>query len=107
MSETDYETELKTLQKVLAILSDVAPAARNRIMRAISAFVPGANSEDESPVRNDESGGRRSPKVLKFSEDRSPTSKEFMMTKRPQTDVERVACLGYYLTHYRDTDEFK
>jgi hypothetical protein len=29
------------------------------------------------------------------------------MQKQPSTDVERVACLAYYLTHYRDTPHFK
>ena len=29
------------------------------------------------------------------------------MQKRPTTDVERVAVLAYYLTHYRDTPHFK
>ncbi|MBO0840260.1 MAG: hypothetical protein J2O49_05535 [Sciscionella sp.] len=27
--------------------------------------------------------------------------------KKPATNVERIACLGYYLTHYRDTPAFK
>lgn len=42
-----------------------------------------------------------------FSEDRSIPPKEFMRQKQPRTDVERVACLAYYLTHYRDQPEFK
>jgi hypothetical protein len=29
------------------------------------------------------------------------------MQKQPQTDVERVASLAYYLTHYRDLPHFK
>ena len=29
------------------------------------------------------------------------------MQKQPLTDVERVASLAYYLTHYRDTPHFK
>lgn len=29
------------------------------------------------------------------------------MEKSPKTDVERVACLAYYLTHYRSTPHFK
>lgn len=33
--------------------------------------------------------------------------KEFMLEKAPRTDVERVACLAYYLTHYRDQPHFK
>ena len=29
------------------------------------------------------------------------------MEKAPKTDVERVACLAYYLTHYKGTPHFK
>jgi hypothetical protein len=28
------------------------------------------------------------------------------LEKQPRSDVERVACLGFYLTHYRDLPEF-
>lgn len=35
------------------------------------------------------------------------TPKEFMVQKRPSTDIERVTCLAYYLDRYRDTREFK
>ena len=33
--------------------------------------------------------------------------KEFLFEKKPQTDVERIACLAHYLTHYRSTPHFK
>jgi len=33
--------------------------------------------------------------------------KEFMKSKAPSNDVQRVACLAYYLTHYRGTPHFK
>jgi hypothetical protein len=42
-----------------------------------------------------------------FTEDRSITPKEFMRQKQPLTSVERVACLAYYLTHYRGIDHFR
>jgi hypothetical protein len=42
-----------------------------------------------------------------FSEDRSISPKDFMLQKSPKTDVERVACLAYYLTHYREQQYFK
>ncbi|NCA82096.1 MAG: hypothetical protein EOM72_05060 [Opitutae bacterium] len=32
--------------------------------------------------------------------------KQFMIEKAPHTDIERVACLAYYLTHYRETPNF-
>jgi hypothetical protein len=42
-----------------------------------------------------------------FSEDRSLSPKQFLLEKAPQTDVEKVACLAFYLTHYRDMRYFK
>ncbi len=35
------------------------------------------------------------------------SAKEFLLEKGPRTDVERIACLAYYLTHYRSTPHFK
>ena len=43
----------------------------------------------------------------RFSKDRSISPKEFLLKKQPRTDVERVACLAYYLTNYRDQPYFK
>jgi hypothetical protein len=33
--------------------------------------------------------------------------KDFLLEKEPRTDVERIACLAYYLTHYRSAPHFK
>jgi restriction endonuclease Mrr len=33
--------------------------------------------------------------------------KQFLLEKKPKTDVEKIACLAHYLTHYRDTPTFK
>jgi hypothetical protein len=38
---------------------------------------------------------------------RTQTIKQFIATKRPDTQYERVACLAYYLTHHENTPEFK
>jgi hypothetical protein len=35
------------------------------------------------------------------------SSKQFMAEKRPKTDMQRVACLAFYLTHYRNIQFFK
>jgi hypothetical protein len=42
-----------------------------------------------------------------FSSDRTISPKDFLRDKLPVTDVERVACLAYYLANYRDTPHFK
>jgi hypothetical protein len=33
--------------------------------------------------------------------------KQFLLEKQPSNDIERVVCLGYYLTHFRSMPEFK
>jgi hypothetical protein len=33
--------------------------------------------------------------------------KSFLAQKDPKTDLERMTCLAYYLTHYRSTPKFK
>ncbi|MGA3100404.1 MAG: hypothetical protein ABSD61_00950 [Terracidiphilus sp.] len=43
----------------------------------------------------------------RFSKEKSLSPKEFLMKKQPLRDVERVACLAYYLGHYRDQPHFK
>lgn len=43
----------------------------------------------------------------RFSKEQSLSPKEFLLKKQPRTDVERVACLGYYLAHYRNQQHFK
>ncbi len=43
----------------------------------------------------------------RFSKEQSLSPKEFLFKKQPRSDVERVACLGYYLSHYRDQPHFK
>jgi hypothetical protein len=40
-------------------------------------------------------------------EDNSISAKQFMGQKQPKSDVERVACLAFYLTHYKQTPQFK
>ena len=44
---------------------------------------------------------------LGFSEREEMDSKQFLLEKEPQSDTERIACLAYYLTHYRDITQFK
>jgi hypothetical protein len=35
------------------------------------------------------------------------TAKQFLKSKTPKTDVQRIACLAYYLTHARNQPHFK
>ena len=47
------------------------------------------------------------PPPTKIAPGEPPSPKDFLSQKRPGADVERVACLAYYLTHHRATPHFK
>ena len=44
---------------------------------------------------------------LSFGDRATISPKNFLHEKQPKTGIERVACLAYYLAHYRDTPHFK
>lgn len=42
-----------------------------------------------------------------FSNRTEMSPKQFLLEKQPANDIERIACLAYYLTHFRSMPEFK
>lgn len=42
-----------------------------------------------------------------FSNQPDMSAKLFLMDKSPQSNVERIACLAFYLAHYRENPHFK
>lgn len=129
-SETgDPDLELKVLHDVVAALRRLPDNdLRSRVLQAAMAFFrigtsspapsqPLDNSWDSGKVSGQQStksnfwgGFAQLPQAqspVAFSEDRTSSPKEFLISKQPQTEVERVACLAFYLTHYRDTSYFK
>jgi hypothetical protein len=102
--------DLEALTQVLAALKTLDASAQRRVIEAVTSFL-GFGSR---PVPQDFGGGLPSPASSdrrdissSFSLDRTQSAKEFLGEKQPRTDVHRVVCLAYYLTHYRETPHFK
>lgn len=105
VSKTTNGDEIKILGEVLALLNELDAPARERLLHTASAYFDISRRSDRAtspPARGDMGSAATS-----FSEDRSISVKDFVMQKQPRTDVERVACLAFYLTHYRDARFFK
>jgi hypothetical protein len=104
--------EFQALHAVICALRPLDQEARNRILEAAAIFlgIPPIQPRGREIVQNSPSGtfsaASTSSRAL-FSEESTMSPKEFLMGKAPKTDVERIACLAYYLTHYRDTPHFK
>lgn len=106
----DPSQEFKALQTVITALQPLTPGARARIFESVGTFLQISSSQRR--VEHHErivppSSSTQGQVHPSFSEDRSMSPKEFLREKQPRTDVERVACLAYYLTHYRDINHFK
>lgn len=115
--------EFDALQHVISVLQNLSHEARTRIIAATGAFfnIDLSSLSTKSSKRTetkpsdyerpsyfeDKSISNKSYERPSFSEDKPMSPKEFLLHKHPQTDVERVACLAFYLTHFLDTPHFK
>lgn len=108
VSTDDTATEAEVLQKIITLLTPLSAEARRRILESVSLFLrvesrPYARRSSSEVVE----AGMPIYANPPFSEDTSMSAKEFLFEKQPKTDVERIACLAYYLTHYRGMPHFK
>lgn len=106
----DERKEFEALQSIIGVLQPLSSEARARIFSSAGTFLSiGPTKPVVVPATNtptglsDTTGGHN----IGFSEDRTMSPKEFLFEKQPHTDVERIACLAYYLTHYREMPFFK
>lgn len=111
----DPRAEFAALQAVITALQQVDAAARERIVDAAATFLQlgrgqatGHRPPSEHAAAPGTTAGQASHSPYPgFSEDTSMSPKDFLFQKQPKTDVERIAALAYYLTHYRDMAQFK
>lgn len=101
--------EMEVFRKVAFELKDLSIDSQKKVLKMIFTYLEidlriiepiSQKNENTQPVE-------AAYGATSFSEDRSMSPKEFLFQKQPRTDIERVACLAFYLTHYRDTPFFK
>jgi hypothetical protein len=91
------------LGEVVAVFRRLEGPSRERLLKTIATLFA------INLVEAHQAGPRTvtfAEPVERFSKEQSLSPKEFLIKKQPQSDVERVACLGYYLAHYRDQQHF-
>lgn len=105
-SEQEIYSEV---QNIISSLLKFDTDSRLRIHKTVGTFF-GFEDSYHNAGRGDGLQGMRKddPREPHFSTHEEPPSpKDFLYQKRPNTDVDRVACLAYYLTRFRDTPHFK
>ena len=110
MAEQEQVNEQGVYAVVDKVIQELLPFDQNsrlRVYRTVGTFFGFEDSFSKIPEKRDGRTLASISREPKFSGPSEPTPKEFMLEKQPKTDVERVACLAYYLAHYRDAHRFK
>lgn len=106
-SQTNDQSLYETVDSIVKMLLPLDPSSQLRVYRTVGTFF----RFDDTYIKVDRNAGNQDPQNVsrepKFSSSEELTPKEFLFEKKPQTKVERVACLAHYLAHYRDVQKFK
>jgi hypothetical protein len=107
---TSPSLEAEILHALIAALTRVDMDSRSRLLSTVATFFDIGSFGRRHPGAITTSAERTSippSNPTDFSTSRSMSPKEFLIQKEPKTDVEKVACLAFYLTYYRETPHFK
>jgi len=96
--------ELDAFNKIVSAIK-ILPDREGQV-RVVKAVLTLLGLTDVLPNRTEQVPVQTSS-PSSFSEDRNLSPKEFLLEKKPVTDIERVTCLAYYYAHYRNTPHFK
>lgn len=109
-SVDDKPDDLEALATIIRILKKLDPEQRQRIFSTAATFLQialiGGEKQSIGEIPHAVMSAE-SKAGLSFSAERELSAKEFMLSKEPRTDSDRVTCLAYYLTHFRNTPKFK
>jgi len=109
MSVQESKTELAAFNNIISSLSPFDKPTQTHILHSVANWLklelagPGVAPLQVQPPFRSPAGTTK----LAFSQTEDITPKDFLLQKDPKTNVERVACLAYYLTRYRDMKHFR
>ncbi len=106
-------SEVRAMETVWTALEPLDPSARTRVVTWLLGVLgmPDelAGTSEEAPAQSlngDESSSHVTPPVQSSVIPTDLSPKAFISQKNPQSTVERITCLAFYLTHFRGTPFF-
>lgn len=108
MGKSNETKDLKAFQQIISVLQPLEVNDQERVLQSVITFLK-VNPTDDQNIKKSkpESSPSDFSGIFTTSKHSDITPKEFLLEKQPESDVERVACLAYYLAWYRETQHFK
>lgn len=100
----------EVLQNIIDGLSPLSEESRAKVIRTVLTYFDLNLSISHPHESRPAASGKQHVQVAgeyRFGSNPQLSPKSFLLAKQPRTDVERVACLAYFLMHYRDQPHFK
>lgn len=98
------------LNEITGVMQRLSNENRLRLLKTLATFYGAAEAHQKTnlvePVISNHAPSSMSRDPV-FSGEKPPSPKDFIFGKEPQTDVDRIACLAYYLSNHRKTRYFK
>jgi hypothetical protein len=104
MASKKFAPEVEALSDVLTALAPLQTDEEKRWVLETAATRLGMNVSGRHDFSTQGKTGLQSKTVVLGA---GATPKEFMRAKDPKSDVQRVTCLAFYLTNFRETPQFK
>ena len=109
--EHDNSPSFELVAKVVRLLESLDTEAQSHVLQTVTTWLhlDSHSTRAHGPQRVLASSATADapPGEYPFSGRAEVNAKEFMLEKEPITDLERLTCLAYYLTHYRSQPYFK
>jgi len=112
MTNKNTKNEFEIVSDIVSLLKDIKKEKQTHILNTLATWLEigstnGSFRVESMPTPAKSSRVSSKSATLRFSDHKEMSPKQFMLEKKPHTEVERITCLAYYLTHYRNIPHFK
>lgn len=107
MANDNSRQELDVLQNIISLLQPLEDSDRRRLLETVARFFDISGFPEIEPFLKVPNIIGQRDKPTAYSSNLSLSPKEFIFEKQPTTDIEKITCLAYYLTHYQGMPQFK
>lgn len=103
----DRKSPLDRLNNILLEFEGLDGDEQQRLLATVNTYLCNHKSTPSNQPNGQNLAHQLVAPSPQFSQRTDQSPKQFLAERQPQTDIDRVACLAFYLTNYRQQPHFK